>query len=557
MLERPVSPMLDRQGRLIFMRVSDQIIDASRSLSKEDLDRFLAEIENTIPYLEPDEIEKVGKAIQEIEHRGRVERAKTDFLEFAKLIMPEIIFSSTGIHHKMADTYQRMIDGDLKRVIVCMPPRQSKSLFGSVLLPAWFIGKYPTKKIIQASASESLAKDFGRQVKDIISSPAFREIFPGVCLVKESKSNSKFATNHGGIYNAVGTSANVAGLGADLFICDDVTSEQEGLSSNPEIYDAIWNWFLMGPQERLQPRGRILVIQTRWSRGDLVGKLLKRHKADPKSDKYELIKFTALTASGESNFPEFWPTKEVLDKKHNTLPHMWAARYEQDPTAVDGTVVPASAWKKYEKGFVPINESEVEFKLPPGINNVLIMWDTAYTVKKRSNPSAATVWGIFPVYDSLSGLRRNCALLIHSFQKKMEFPELKRKAKELNSIWQPDLVLIEAKNVGPALKTELEQSGLMLQQVNPKPNEDKMSRLVSVCDVFASGNVYYLPTHDNEKTISQLADFPGGDGDDLVDTVAYALRHYRSLGLIGTNNDSRIQPGADMPEKMPDNYAYY
>ena len=236
---------------------------------------------------------------------------------------------------------------------------------------------------------------------------------------------------------------------------------------------------------------------------------------------------------------------------------MWAARYEQDPTAIDGTIVPASAWKKYEKGFTSIGDGEVQFKLPPGINNVLIMWDTAYTVKKRSNPSAATVWGIFPVYDPSSGLRRNCALLIYSFQKKMEFPELKRKAKELNNIWQPDLILIEAKNVGPALKTELEQSGLMLQQVTPKPNEDKMSRLVSVSDIFVSGNVYYIPTHDNEKTISQLADFPGGDGDDLVDTVAYALRHYRKLGLIGTNNDYSIQPGAEQAEQAPDNYAYY
>lgn len=306
------------------------------------------------------------------------------------------------------------------------------------------------------------------------------------------------------------------------------------------------------------PEGRICVIQTRWSRGDLIGKLLRRAKEDRDADQYRLIKFTALNDKGESNFPEFWPTKAILNKKRNTLPHIWAARYEQDPTSLEGVIIPLTAWRKWDKSFREINEEEVEYRLPAGIHTILMVFDTAYTQNKRSNPSAVTVWGIFPYRDPAAGNAvRNCAILIFSWQKKVEFPELKTKAKELVGIWKPDLILIEAKNIGPALRSDLSQAGIMSQQVIPKPYEDKVSRLVSVSDFWASGNVFYVPTHENQVAVNQIADFPTGDGDDYVDTTSYALRHYRKLGLIGTNKDTRPQPGGPEPEQPPANHEYY
>ena len=189
-------------------------------MSQEEFDLFLLDIEQNLDLLNEEELQDVQSMVQKIDYMAEIEKARTDFKTFCKLCGPPWLkFSSKGQHDLMCEKFKQVVDGNLKRVTISMAPRMGKSIFGSVLLPAWFIGKYPDKKIIQASSVDTRAIEFGRQVKGMIDSPMFRRIFPTVTLSKDSKASGRFATNHGGTYYAVGVNSAVAGIGADLFVC--------------------------------------------------------------------------------------------------------------------------------------------------------------------------------------------------------------------------------------------------------------------------------------------------------------------------------------------------
>ena len=222
----------------------------------------------------------------------------------------------------------------------------------------------------------------------------------------------------------------------------------------------------------------------------------------------------------------------------------------QDPKNMSGIIVPRSYWKPWRR-FKDLGDGEVEY-VPPEMSHILLSIDTAYTKNKRSNPNAFTVWGLFEYENPEDGLTKNCIILLHTFQKKMEFSECKKVTKELIEEWEPDTTLIEAKNIGPALMSELREAGISAQGVNARAGEDKTVRLTSVSDIFASGNVFYMPIRCNEATINQVADFPSVE-DDLVDTVSQALRHYRKMGLLKTKNDKPYVP----PDKGPVSRKYY
>lgn len=509
----------------------------------QDFDAFLQNIEANISSLSLEQVSDLNQCLRRIEVLDQLEKAKTDFLTFVRLCGPStIVFSSWGIHHRMAEAFQRLVFGDLKRVAISMPPRYGKSLFSSVLLPAWYIGNFPDRKIMQISATQELATGFGRQVKTIIDSPIYQQIFPSIKLSKDSKASGKFAIHgHHGIYHALGITSNLAGIGGDLVMVDDATTEQEGRTGDPSAYDTVWELFNSGPRQRLQPGGRLGVVQTRWSKADLIGKLKRSQADDPNVDRYEYIEFPALDMeTDESTFPEFWPTEEAKKTRSNLLktqPHFWYGPYQQNPTSVVGCLIPPSTWKawaNYRK--LPGETEHVEF-VPPDCFITIMVLDTAETENKRSNPTACTIWGVFEYKEEKTGKKDNYLILLHSYCEKMEFHRLKRIVKQWVKDWKPDTIIVEAKSTGPALRSELAESHIFTTPVRPKPGEDKASRLASVSDVFHSGRVYYIPTAANQVTITQVGDYPSGDGDDLVDTVSYAVQHYRRGGLVKTNND--------------------
>jgi hypothetical protein len=219
--------------------------------------------------------EQVFEDLYELKMAKRREEAQASFSKFVKAMWPGFI---DGRHHKvMAKKFEEIASGKLKRLIINMPPRHTKSEFASFMLPSWFLGLYPGKKIIQSSNTSELAVGFGRKVRNLVDSEAYSQIFPNVALRADSKAAGRWATNGNGEYFAIGVGGTVTGKGADLLIIDDPHSEQEAklAQSNPEIFDQVYEWYTSGPRQRLQPGGAIVVVMTRWSKKDLTGRILQ------------------------------------------------------------------------------------------------------------------------------------------------------------------------------------------------------------------------------------------------------------------------------------------
>jgi predicted phage terminase large subunit-like protein len=509
-----------------------------QKLGREEFNSFLANL--NVDQLTRDQQRDLLATITRIRELEQIELARTDFLTFVRLTNPLVAhFSSKGQHHKLANAFERIADGRLKRLTISMPPRWGKSELGSICLPAWFMGRFPDKKIIQASANTGNAKVFGRKVKAIMESDIYKQIFPGVTLSKDSKGSGAFATNQGGEYFALGIDSGVAGKGAHLLICDDIVNEQDAKTGNPKAFDAAWTWFQTGPLQRLQPGGAIVMIATRWSKADPIGKVQRAMRLDSNADKYESIEFAALDGNGESNFPEYWPTKDLLEKKNNMLPVFWNAQYMQNPTAAENSIVPRIWWRPWEQ----MNQ-DGDYVTPECFFTLMVL-DTAQSIKKRANPTACTVWGVFRFDDPTKEREENHIILLYTYKKKLEFGNLKIKVKELIKEWEPDAVLIEAKSSGPALRSELAEAGIYTEGVVPKPGEDKATRIYSISDVVSSGYCHYVPTLENEEAIQELADFPGAENDDVADTMAYAIRHIRAGRLVATANDKPYEEDED------------
>jgi predicted phage terminase large subunit-like protein len=184
------------------------------------------------------------------------ERAQTNFLDFAKYVWPSAILS--GHHERMAEAFDRIANGTLKRLIINMPPRHTKSEFASYLLPAFIMGRKPTTKIIQATHTGELAVRFGRKVRDLMSAETYRELFSQVFLKQDSKAAGRWETSEGGEYFAVGVGGAMTGRGADLLIIDDPHSEQDAASEL--ALENAWDWYSSGPRSRLQPGGAVVIV---------------------------------------------------------------------------------------------------------------------------------------------------------------------------------------------------------------------------------------------------------------------------------------------------------
>ena len=176
--------------------------------------------------------------------------AQKSFMAFVKEMWPGFIH---GRHHAlMAKKFEEIADGKVRRLIINMPPRHTKSEFASYLLPAWFLGKFPHKKVIQCSNTAELAVGFGRKVRNLVDGETYAKIFPNVALRTDSKAAGRWATNANGDYFAIGVGGTVTGKGADLLIIDDPHSEQEAAlaAGDPSVYDKVHEWFTSGPRQR-------------------------------------------------------------------------------------------------------------------------------------------------------------------------------------------------------------------------------------------------------------------------------------------------------------------
>lgn len=495
------------------------------TLDDAELD-FLAQ---NMHILSPEEAEEVGVLLDELEKRRSAMACRDDLIEFCKKMQDDY---KVGKHHRMlADELMGIADGTKDRVCVNMPPRHGKSQLVSIYYPAWFIGKFPNKKILMVSHTSDLAVDFGRKVRNIIDSPAYKEIFPTVTLAADSKSAGRWNTNAGGEYFACGVGSALAGRGADLLLVDDPHNEQDILSGNLDIFERAYEWFAYGARTRLMPGGRVAIIQTRWHQDDLTGRMVRDMTQNEGADQYEVVEFPAIFNENTPEEKPLWPEFFDLDALKRTKASMpvfqWNAQFQQNPTGEEAAIVKRDWWQIWK------NER------PPSCEYVIMALDAAAETNNRADFTSITTWGVF--------LNENTEayniILLNAIKKRVEFPELKDLTWEQYNEYEPDAFIVEKKSAGTALYQELRRTGMVIQEYTPhRGSGDKTARLNSVADIIRSGLVWVPETRWAEEVVEEIAGFPFMSNDDHVDTTTMALMRFRNGGFVRLPSDEPDDP---------------
>lgn len=557
----------------------------SNGFTPSDIDN----IANAFPTLPPAQQKQIADLAVKAREEERYTACRDNFMEFVDVMWSETGSTSpefiSGFHHEeMAEAFEAVEKGESNRIIINMPPRHSKTVFASILFPAWYLGRHPNRYVIQAGSTVDLAIESGGKLRDLMMSTKYQKIFPGTLIRKTKKAVGDWRTTKGGSYFAVGVKGRIVGRGAHLLIIDDPHSEQSGTMN--ASYDDVFEWYGKGPRQRLQSKkdggGAIIVVMTRWHKRDLTARLIEAMKGDDEKvrDDWTHIQFPAILGEGTVDvrplWPEFWTMEELrATKEAQDTVHSWNASYMQDPSSEEAAIVKREWWLDCPSHwYFPTGRHDLalfgEGSLhTQAINYVIQCWDTALSEKTSANFSACTTWGVF-----LSDLRRcgacegsgqhkdgnncpNCQgrgnyfvqdgrfnnhiVLLSAFQERLGFPELKERALREYRTWKPDKCMIETKAAGLSLVQELRHVGIPVSDTGGTPSrgDTKLVRVNSITDLFKSGFVWAPDTRWAEEVVEQFASFQGksGDTDDLVDSSTYVLQHFRKGGFIRLYSD--------------------
>jgi predicted phage terminase large subunit-like protein len=478
----------------------------------------LKKIRDSLNTMQGEEKRRTLELLKTYDSKSVESVGKTDFLTFIDHVYPGY---KVGPHHRrLAKIFEDIAAGKKRRVIVNIAPRHGKSEMISYLAPAWFLGKYPHKKIIMSSHTADLAVNFGRRVRNLVGSEGYKDIFPQVELQADSKSASRWGTNFQGEYFAIGVGGALAGRGADLFIIDDPHSEQEAKTGRPDVFLPAWEWFQSGPLQRLMPGGSIIIVMTRWSKLDLTGMIVNQMAKEEDVDQWEIVEFPAIL-NDKPLWGDFWSLEELLGKKAGMDPRYWQAQYMQNPVSEEGALLKREWWKIWEKDD------------PPDCEFTIMSLDAAQETNNRADYNALTMWGVFFNEES----NNYNIILLNAIKKRMEFPELKKLVLEEYKEWEPDAFVVEKKSNGAALYQELRRMGVPVGEFTPGKGQDKISRVNAVSDLLASGIVWAPDRRWAKEVMEECNDFPSGTNDDLVDSTTQALMRFRQGGFIRLPTD--------------------
>ena len=449
-------------------------------------------------------------------------QSRTDFLSFVKRVSPELVHDfKMGAHIKViSDKLQQIGDGNLKRLMVFLPPRSSKSLLCSKLFPAWYIGQYPQREILTVSHSDQLSTDFGRGVRDLIGSQTFQSIFPDVKVRSDVRSAGKFMINQGGTYFAAGVKTQIAGRGAHVAILDDVMSEEDAFSEAGRRY--IKNWYPSGLRTRLMPGGAIVVINTRYHEDDISGWLL----SNANEGEWDILKIPAWVDDasakllqlpvGSSYFPEWKPDSilrgEEDEIKRNNGTQYWQSLYMQDPQPQEGGLIKKEWFRIWDEDD------------PPECSYILQTMDTAFSKRSTADYSVMQTWGIFELLERDSeGVERwiSNLVLLSNVRERLEYPELRSTAQDLFDKHKPDMVLIEKKASGQSLIQDLRRAGLPILEYTP--DRDKVSRVNAATPLLESGRIWVPDKGWAQELVTESGGFPTARYDDQVDAMTMAI----------------------------------
>lgn len=428
-------------------------------------------------------------------------------------------------HDLLNDALMRVAAGEIPRLMVFMPPGSAKSTYASVTFPAWYMGGNPGKNIITTCYGTTLARKFGRKVRQITRSVAYAAIF-NACLVADNRAVDDWALTNGATYMTGGILSGITGNRADGLIIDDPVKGHEDADSII-IRDKTWDAYRTDLRTRLKPGGWQIIIQTRWHEDDLSGRILPADYDGQSgwitSKQGEAWYVICLQAQCEREddplgrqygdwlwtewfTPEHWQRERAVQGERN-----WSALYQQRPKPAEGALI-KRAWPK-------------RYNTPPAaFFRIVQSWDTAYKDREINDPSVCETWG---------ETREGNFYLLHVWRDRVEYPSLKRIAASLYQQWKPHAVLVEDKSSGQSLIQEMRvhtKVPVIAIQTTRKNAEGKLvqvnktDRLVRISSLWEAGRVYlpaaapWLPDYESE-----IFGYPLVTNDDQVDSTSQAL----------------------------------
>lgn len=417
-------------------------------------------------------------------------------------------YLTTPYTQMLANVIEGVLQGDYNRLIVEIPPRHSKSVHVSELLPAFYLGHDPDKRIILASYSSGLSAAFSRRVRNMIDSSDYGKVFPYTRLARDSRSAQTWdiSGRTGGMI-AAGVGSGITGHGADLLIIDDPVKDRAEAES-PGQRAKVWDWYTSTARTRLHPGGAIIVCQTRWHHDDLAGRLLLGNDDEDMEDWTE-VKFPAIATEDDSMGRKvgapLWPERydlETLQAIKGTVgTRDWFSLYQQNPSDEEGAIFPLGKWQFYSMNF-EFNSRFRTFQL----------WDTAFKDDESNDYSACATWTRGP--DGTCYLRD-----VNRWQ--VGFPELKRIFRAQYDKWRPDVIHIEDKGSGTSLLQEFQSTGLPVRAY--MPDGAKIVRAHAVSPYVENGRMLLPESHPLlADFLDEHSKFPAGAHDDMVDTTSMA-----------------------------------
>jgi predicted phage terminase large subunit-like protein len=254
----------------------------------------------------------------------------------------------------------------------------------------------------------------------------------------------------------------------------------------------------------------------------MTGQLLRAMAKDPLADQWEVVELPAIFSDETPCWPEFWSLEDLTAVKASIPPSKWNAQYQQNPTGEENAIIRREWWNRWEKEKVP----NLEF--------VIQSYDTAFSKRETADYSAITTWGVFRPEEAGGP---PALILLDSLKGRWDFPELKEKALDQYNYWDPDTVIIEAKASGTPLTHELRNMGIPVVNFTPSKGNDKVTRVHSVSPLFEAGMVWAPDTTFADELIEEVAAFPNGEYDDLVDSMTQALMRYRQGNFVQLPTD--------------------
>jgi predicted phage terminase large subunit-like protein len=423
----------------------------------------------------------------------------------------------TAPHHRViAGQLERVERGEVDRVMLLVPPRHGKSELASIRLPAWYLGRQPHKQFLSVSATDALASDFGRSVRNTINSPEYRSVFD-TQLAEDSQAKGKWHTSAGGIYYALGIGGSVLGRGGDVVLIDDPFGSMAEAQSELERKN-VWDWYTGTAYNRLMPGGAIVIINHRMHEDDLCGRLLAQQAAS--GDKWEVVELPAIDAQGHALWPEAYPI-ETLDRiRRNTQARYWSALYQQEPAPEEGDYFKAE-WLR-EEDDLPARDTLKVY----GASDYAVTADGGdYTVHvvvgidAEGRPWLLDLWR--GQTDSATWIDKLCDLVLE--WKPIEWGEETGQIKSA---------------VGPFIDKRSQERGAYVYRRQFAARGDKAVRAQGIRGLMAMRGLHIKKDADWYPALrSELLSFPAGKHDDQVD----------ALGLIGQILDTASFSGNVAP----------